>query len=236
MSSFQGFRHMLLPGEDGTIAGLTDRERRNREIRALAAIAIDTSRSMDGDSLAEARAGIDDMLRLLRENPVAAVRTEVSLATFGGKVVTTPFHDAAGVEPPPLAADGTTPMAEAVLASLQAIEQRRAAFEANAIDVHKGLFVAVTDGRATSSKELLAEARAYVRRMEESGKAACLFVGTSTADFEILEYLSVRPPLRLRDGKHRELLQWCGSSVLAISVSMPGDTVRLPDADDWLVM
>jgi uncharacterized protein YegL len=217
------------------LLGLSQIECQNRELRTLVCIANDTSKSMFGDPIEEVRQGLGAMCKQLKDDPVTSLRCEMALARFGHEIDITPFTSVANVTLPNLVAKGRTPLAEVVLIAIEAILRRKMDYQEEGIDSFKAMLFVLTDGAGTSPLSAMVEARMRVVDVETRNQVACFFISTRNGNMDQLASLSVRPPLQMRDGMYQKTLEWLGRSVRIVSNSMPGDIVRMPQADDWAV-
>jgi uncharacterized protein YegL len=126
-------------------------------------------------------------------------------------------------------ADGGTPLAEAVLKTINMIGRRLREIEAADIDAFRPWLYLLTDGEPTSPRRLLREAQKRIRQVEDEGRIGFFAVGTADADMDFLRWLAVRPPCRIRDMDYGAMFRWVAKSVLQVSHSMVGDHVEPPD-------
>jgi uncharacterized protein YegL len=156
---------------------------------------------------------------------------ELAVVTFGGKVeIAQDFILPAEFKPPVLLADGDTPMGAAILRGFDLLEQRQARYEASDLDSYGPWVFMVTDGEPTDSDEVLAKAAERIRRGEsqERRKQAAFFaVGVEGANMQKLAQISKRKPLKLRGYDFARMFRWLGVSLTHVSMSQPGDRVRL---------
>ncbi len=106
----------------------------NPEPRCPVVLVVDVSGSMAGKPIAELNQGLQDFSQTLKSDPLAALRVEVALITFGGAVRALDVRNAGQAEipfdaqnafvtidafqPPTLSASGETPMGEALRRTL----------------------------------------------------------------------------------------------------------------------
>lgn len=166
-------------------------------------------------------------------DPLAAQRVEASVITFGQTVQTvTPFVTAQEFEPPTLAANGETPLGEAVLRAIEAVAERKRQYRQNGVHYYRPWIFMLTDGAPTDSWQPAAE---KVREGEQAKAFAFFAVGVEGADFDILKKLSVRQPLSLKGYSFREMFVWLSQSQRSVSHSNPGqeDQVKLAAPSGW---
>jgi uncharacterized protein YegL len=77
----------------------------------------------------------------------------------------------------------------------------------------------ISDGRPTSSPDMLAEMTRVFTAMHRKNLIHPIIVGTETADMEILEQLFQVKPIRLCSLRMSELFQWYSQSLQTVSMS-----------------
>ncbi len=216
----------------------------NPEPRCAVVLLLDCSGSMQGRRIDELNAGLRELGRALRADPLASLRVELALVGFGGQARAIDLRGSGsgeaieadaerafvGVEdfdPPMLVAGGGTPMGQAARIGLQLIQDRKAAYKRNGIDYFRPWIFLITDGRPTDSGWEQAAADAC---REEEARALTLFaVGVEGADMaKLARFSGQRPPLKLRGLAFEELFVWLSKSLTAVSQSRPGEQAPLP--------
>lgn len=172
----------------------------------------------------------------LAADSLARKRVEVAVITFGGTVdVAHAFSTADLFNPPSLASRGDTPMAQAVNAALDMVDARKQEYRSHGVGYYRPWVFLITDGGPTDANtSLWPEAIRRVKEGEETKKFSFFAVGVEGADFERLQELSVRAPLKLKGLAFRSLFQWLSSSQQTVSRSKPDEEVPLtnPTAPD----
>lgn len=216
----------------------------NPEPRCPVVLLLDTSGSMGipaNQPITQLNEGIKLFEQALKADPLASLRVEVALITFGGGVhvvdvtgmsrplqtsdASLAFVTADSFEAPVLRAHGETPMGEAVTRALALLRQRKDMYKNHGIDYFRPWILLVTDGQPTDSRWRDAAAQA---REEERRDGVIIFpVGVQDADMRALAEFSNRPPLLLRGLVFNELFQWLSKSLSAVSRSNPGEQVAL---------
>jgi uncharacterized protein YegL len=170
----------------------------------------------------------------LMSDPLAPKRVEVSIITFGDTVQTVrPFCIAQEFVPPTLEARGETPMGEAILQAVSAVEERKKLYKQNALHYYRPWIFLITDGEPTDAWQAAA---AKVQEGEKKKSFAFFTVGVEGTDFEILKQISTaRTPLALKGYSFREMFQWLSVSQRSVSQSTPGqeDQVKLAPPTGW---
>lgn len=208
----------------------------NPEARCPVALVLDTSKSMAGAPIAELNAGVAAFRQDVLRDDLAALRVEVAMITFGGRIAVPPgFVTLDRFAPPVLAAEGDTPLGGALEVALDLVEQRKAAYRRHGIPYYRPWVFLVTDGAPTDGQRWRAAAE-RIHREEAERRISFFAVGVETADFALLGRLTPpsRPPLMLRRLQFRDLFEWLSVSLQRVSAGTVGaETVELPPVDGW---
>lgn len=215
----------------------------NPEPRCAVVLLLDASGSMQGQRIADLNSGLRALDAALKADPLASLRVELGVISFGGKVraldvrkggkAEVPFDaDQAFItvdafEPPEILAHGGTPMGEAVRKGLQLVRDRKAIYKQHGIDYFRPWMFLITDGKPTDK---VWEAAAAEVRDEESRRGVSFYsVGVAGADMtKLARFSDERQPLKLKGLAFDELFQWLSKSLSAVSQSRPGDQTPLP--------
>jgi uncharacterized protein YegL len=196
----------------------------NPEPRCPCILLLDTSGSMKGQPLSQLNEGLVTFKDELAADPLAQKRVEVALITFGPVHVHSDFQTADQFQAPRLDTTGDTPMGAAILQALALLEQRKQAYKSNGISYYRPWIFLVTDGAPTDPWK---EAAKRVHEREEAKALSFFAVGVEGANFEILEQIAVRKPLKLKELRFRDLFIWLSNSLSAVSRSSVDDQVPL---------
>ena len=213
----------------------------NPEPRCPVVLLLDTSASMKGEPIAELNRGLEDFAVALRDDPLAALRVEAAVVTFGGSVQaldvrgggeSVPFDAARafvtvdGFQPPTLRAGGDTPMGEGMRRALSLLRERKDIYRQQDADYFRPWLFLVTDGQPTDNGW---ESAADLAREEEDRNGVLIFpVGVEGADMKTLARFAHAEPLKLKGLAFREFFRWVSKSLSAVAQSQPGDQVALP--------
>jgi uncharacterized protein YegL len=205
-------------------------------------LALDVSGSMSGDKIRQVNEGLaafrDDVLT----DELARKRVEAAVVTFGSHVdIAHPFSSMEAFAPPTFRADGSTPMGEAILASVEAIRARKAMYRQVGTDYYRPWIFLITDGEPTDmhpGDELWDRVVAEVHGGEAAHEFLFFGVGVEPANMDLLRRICPpeRPPVQLRPGRFRAMFEWLSRSQRHISASRVGERLALPPAtgpDGW---
>jgi uncharacterized protein YegL len=206
---------------------------RNKEQRSPCMLLLDTSASMRGTPIQE----LNDGLRLFGEDvkrdPLAAVRCEIAIITFGGTAkMVQDFVTADEFVAPSLDALGDTPMGVAINLSLDCLRRRKNSYRENGVNYTRPWMFIISDGAPTDDGWELAAQRL---REEEQGKGVIVFpIGVQGADLKVLRELStMNPPLWLLGLKFKEFFVWLSTSQQRVSSGKVGGQTQLPSTQGW---
>lgn len=205
----------------------------NPEPRCPCLLLLDTSASMNGDPIRQLNDGLVVFKDELMADSLAAKRAEIALVAFGPARIEVDFQTADLFQPPLLTANHDTPMGSAIELALDMIRQRKQIYRQAGVAYFRPWIFMITDGAPTDSWRHAAD---LVREGEEQGAFSFFAVGVEGANFEILEQLSVRKPLKLKELRFRDLFVWLSSSMKSVSHSQPGEGVQLQNPatpDGW---
>lgn len=202
----------------------------NPEPRCPCLLLLDVSGSMSGQPITELNAGLVTLKDELMSDALAMKRVEIGIVTFGPVRTELPFQSSSTFYPPSLAAQGDTPMGEAILQGLEMVRQRKTEYRANGISYYRPWIFLITDGGPTDE---WMRAAASVREGEASKAFAFFPIGVKGANMDILKQISVREPLMLDGLKFRDLFSWLSSSLRSVSRSTPGTEVMLQAPSGW---
>ena len=198
----------------------------NPEPRCAVALVLDVSGSMGGQPIAELNAGLQEFDIALKADPLASLRVEVGMVTFGGTVTAIDFVTADQFHPPVLTANGGTPMGHAVQKALTMLRDRKNTYKSNGVDYYRPWLFLITDGAPTDVWEAAAE---HARQEEDHKGVSVYAIGVEGADMQTLAlFSSKREPLKLKGLTFRELFQWLSKSLGAVALSNPGEQAPLP--------
>lgn len=207
----------------------------NRQARCPVLLLLDVSGSMSGPPATELAAALPALAAHLREDPLARKRVELATVTFGGHVTLDDFVSAEAWVPPTLAdrVGGSTPMAEALVAGLDALDRRLAAYNAERIKRYTPLAFLLTDGHPDPGPAI-ASAVARVRTAQDARRLALFPIAIGAgADERFLASLGPRAPRRLVEGGIPALFEWVSLVSASLAASIPGTQVPVPPVDTW---
>lgn len=208
----------------------------NPEPRCPCILLVDTSSSMSGEPIQALNQGLKDFKDSLMQDEVARERIEVSIISFDSEVrVIQDFVVASQFKPPALSAHGTTHMSAGILKALELIQIRKEAYRINGISYYRPWIFMITDGEPCGELETLTkEVSLRIKEQEEYRRISFFAVGLEGANLEILNKISTRPAVKLKDLQFKELFTWLSASINAVSVSRSDSaSVELPPITGW---
>lgn len=198
----------------------------NPEPRCPCILLLDTSGSMEGESIRELNHGLQMFRQELFEDSLSMKRVEIAVITFGPVRVLQDFATADQFHPPQLQAAGDTPLGSAVERGLDLLKKRKEILRTNGIKLFRPWVFLMTDGEPTDRWNHLPD---VIRGGEESKSFSFFALGVHNANFEVLRQIAVREPMKLSGIRFKEFFLWLSASLKNVSRSTPGDTVSIPD-------
>ena len=198
----------------------------NPEPRCPCVLLLDTSGSMQGNSIEELNRGLEMFRQELFSDSLSMKRVEIAVVTFGPVRVLQDFTTADQFHPPRMEAAGDTPLGGAVERGLDLLQTRKKILRANGIKLFRPWIFLMTDGAPTDKWQHLPQ---VVRSGEENKSFSFFALGVQNADFNVLKQIAVREPLKLSGVRFREFFLWLSASLKTVSHSTPGDKVEIPD-------
>ena len=197
----------------------------NPERRLPCVIVADRSTSMAGEAIRQLNQGLQLFHRDLSSDLVAMKRVEVALVTFGPVTVAQDFATIDRFTFPHLDADNETPMGEAVLRAIDLVERRKQVYRTQGVPYYRPWVLLLTDGCPTDDWQGAASA---IARAENDKKLVFFGLGVDGADFNVLQQLSVRPPIKLDGLDYPSLFLWLSASLRSGSKSQVGSAFTTP--------
>ena len=198
----------------------------NPEPRCPCVLLLDTSGSMEGNSIEELNQGLQAFRDEIFNDSLAMKRVEIAIITFGPVSVLHDFTTADMFRPRTLQAAGDTPLGSAVTRGLELLQNRKRILRDNGIKLFRPWIFLITDGEPTDNWTHLPN---IIRSGEENKSFSFFSLGVKDADFKILQQLSVREPMKLSGVRFKEFFLWLSASLKNVSRSNPGDSVPIPD-------
>ncbi len=198
----------------------------NPEPRCPCVLLLDTSGSMQGDSIDELNRGLQAFREELYNDSLSMKRVEIAVITFGPVSVMQEFTTADNLRPVRLEAAGDTPLGAAIGRGLTLLKQRKEILRSNGIKLFRPWIFLLTDGAPTDRWQHLPP---IIRAGEENKSFSFFALGVKDADFTVLKQIAVREPMRLEGVRFKEFFLWLSASLKNVSRSNPGDKVSIPD-------
>ncbi len=198
----------------------------NPEPRCPCVLLLDTSGSMEGNSIEELNQGLQAFREEIFNDSLAMKRVEIAIVTFGPVSVLQDFATADMFRPRTLQAAGDTPLGAAVGRGLELLKTRKQILRDNGIKLFRPWVFLITDGEPTDTWSHLPN---IIRSGEETKSFSFFALGVRDADFNVLKQISVREPMKMSGVKFKEFFLWLSASLKNVSRSNPGDSVPIPD-------
>lgn len=199
----------------------------NPENRCPVVLLLDTSASMIGDAMNALNQGVSLFKENIQADTKASLSVEVALITFGPVRLVQDFVTIDQFTPPTLAADGVTPMGEAIEYALDLLTARKDVYHTNGIQYYRPWIFLITDGAPTDPWQ---DAAARIRQGEADRKFCFFSVAVEGADLKTLSQIasSDRPPVLLNGLDFQSLFVWLSKSMKRVSSGRVGEAVELP--------
>lgn len=198
----------------------------NPEPRCPCILLLDTSGSMEGNSIEELNQGLQAFREEIFNDSLAMKRVEIAVVTFGPVRVLQDFATADNFRPPRLEASGDTPLGSAISKGLAILKNRKDVLRENGIKLFRPWIFLITDGAPTDNWSHLP---GLIRSGEETKSFSFFALGVKDADFDVLKQLALREPMKLSGVRFKEFFLWLSASLKNVSRSNPGDSVPIPD-------
>jgi uncharacterized protein YegL len=199
----------------------------NPENRCPVILLLDTSGSMIGEAMTALNQGVNLFKENIQADTKASLSVEVALITFGPVKLVQDFVTIDQFTPPPLVADGVTPMGEAIEYALDLLKNRKAVYQENGIQYYRPWIFMITDGAPTDPWQ---DASVRIRQGEADRKFCFFSVAVEGADLKTLSQIapSDRPPVLLNGLDFQSLFVWLSKSMKRVSSGRVGEAVELP--------
>ena len=131
-------------------------------------------------------------------------------------------------EIPTFYAGGLTPMGEAMLTSVELLDNRKKEYQKAGVDYFQPWLVIMSDGAPTDLVETEAAIK-IVSKLYNDKKLILFPIGIGDrADMNKLSQFG-RPAAKLNGLKFKEFFEWLSQSVSIVSQSSPGETITLDE-------
>jgi uncharacterized protein YegL len=202
---------------------------------------LDVSGSMSGEKISQLNQGLKAFKEDIEQDDLASKRVDLAIVTFDDTVqVNHNFSSIEDFDPPTLSTGGSTSMGDGILKAAEMIEERKQQYKQKGIDYYRPWIFMITDGEPTDMQPGDPKWSKVVKTVHdgEANKKFMFFgVAVEPANTEILGQITPpnRQPVRLKQGRFRELFQWLSKSQSKVSSSNPGEQIALesPVAAGW---
>lgn len=191
---------------------------------------LDTSGSMNGKPLEELIEGYNQFFKQTSTDELAMKRVDIAMIQFGNDVRTIqdfiPLSKAVEMPLPALAADGQTPMGEAIEKAVQMVRDRCRVYDEAGIPHYKPWIFMITDGEPTDD---ITNAKTLIRQREDTGRLKFFSVAVNGANTTILSSLSKRTIQATEKDQFKDIFNWISKSMSIISASCVTENPQLPE-------
>lgn len=191
---------------------------------------LDTSGSMNGKPLEELMEGFNQFFKQTSTDELAMKRVDIAMIQFGNDVRTIqdfiPLSKAVEMPLPALAADGQTPMGEAIEKAVQMVRDRCRVYDEAGIPHYKPWIFMITDGEPTDD---ITNAKTLIRQREDTGRLKFFSVAVNGANTTILSSLSKRTIQATEKDQFKDIFNWISKSMSIISASCVTENPQLPE-------
>jgi|SaaInlV_200m_DNA_4_1039719.scaffolds.fasta_scaffold01987_3 uncharacterized protein YegL len=201
----------------------------NPTARIPICLVLDTSASMDGAPIEELNKGVKLFMEAILEDEMTRFSADISIVTFGQIVEEElKFGSIEEQETPTFYAGGLTPMGEAMLTSVELLDNRKKEYQKAGVDYFQPWLVIMSDGAPTDLVETEAAIK-IVSKLYNDKKLILFPIGIGDrADMNKLSQFG-RPAAKLNGLKFKEFFEWLSQSVSIVSQSSPGETITLDE-------
>lgn len=210
----------------------------NPENRCPVVLLLDTSASMEGPPMDALNQGMATFKYDVEQDPMAALRVELAIVTFGQDVlVQQEFVTIDEYTPRQLTVSGKTPMGMAMQKGWDLLEDRKKIYRSQGIQYYRPWIFLITDGAPTDETHWPQAAR-VLQEADAKGKVLFFVIAVEGADMDVLKQIAPknRPPIQMKDLKFNALFRWISTSVRRVSVGRVGsDMCALPPVSSWAV-
>ena len=180
---------------------------------------LDVSGSMEKDNkIGQLNEGLRVFKEEILKDDLASRRIDVTIVTFGDRVsLASDFTPITEFYPPVLHAGGLTAMGEAILTSIDIVEQRKNQYKNQGIDYFRPWVFMITDGEPSDMSPGDTTWNRVISALhgaEANNKLLFFSVGIDPANIDILKQITppARVPIKLRPGNFAEMFQWLSNS------------------------
>lgn len=200
----------------------------NYEQKCPCVLVIDVSGSMADDSLEEVNKGLVTFKDEILEDPVARLRVELAIVTFGSDAnIVREFSSLDEYEMPELTISGLTNMVAGFREGLSLIGERKAYYRESGQQYYRPYLILVTDGIPTNTSEEMEGLKSELAEGVEGKHYNVWSFGVTGADMQILNDLNPGHAKYINDSNFNGFFKWLSASFKVISRSKEGDTPDL---------
>lgn len=200
----------------------------NYEQKCPCVLLIDTSFSMEGESIKELNEGLQLFQRQVLKDLTTTARLEICIITFDSNIkLIQNFALLDSFDMPTLFVEGTTKMVEGLKVAIQKIEERKDYYKNTHQQYYRPYIILITDG-APDPDQNIEEIKEDILQGEDGNHFVFWAFGVEQADMQMLRKISNRyPPRYIKGIDFSTFFKWLSSSMTTISNSRVGEKVDI---------
>lgn len=206
----------------------------NFEMKCPLALVLDTSGSMEGESIRQLNDGLQVFQQQINSDVTAASRLETMLLTFNSTTeIIQDFTLLSGFTMPALKTRGTTKMADALHLAITRITARKQYYKNSGLTYYRPYIILMTDGVPDEDQDMDAVGAEIFSGVENHEFRFWAF-GVSGADMNLLKKISHPefPPQFLKGSDFTTFFKWLSKSMTAITHSKPDEKIDISPKSD----
>lgn len=204
----------------------------NKESRIPVVLCLDTSASMNGDSINLLNEAVQTFIADVKFDTQASLAVDLCVLTFNYQVdVIQDFTSILEIENiPNMRAYGNTLLYECIDLALNKLEERKIEYRINNIGYYQPWLVILTDGYPTSDEQVREKVISRFSSYKKSIISYPIGIGEDV-DFKELSNLTTTDVYNIKNVNFKELFLWLSASVKQVSMQATldiDDNLQLP--------
>jgi len=201
----------------------------NFEMKCPLALVLDTSGSMEGESIKQLNDGLQVFQQQITNDLTAASRLETMLISFNSEIeIIQDFALLSGFQMPTLKTRGTTKMADAIHLAITRITARKQYYKNSGLTYYRPYIILITDGVPDGDQDMGGIEKKIINGVENHEFRFWAF-GVTGADMNLLKKISHPefPPQYLKGSDFTTFFKWLSKSMTAITHSKPDEKIDI---------